>query len=55
MTCPDGTGFEASLEACDYVANVKACAKGDIILNSFQILYFRKPIKSTSVVVILYF
>jgi hypothetical protein len=30
MTCPDGTGFEASLEACDYVANVKACAKGEL-------------------------
>jgi len=46
MTCPDGTGFEASLEACDYVANVKACAKGDLILNSFKKLYCKKPNKS---------
>jgi hypothetical protein len=44
MTCPDGTGFEASLEACDYVANVKACAKGEWwgILNSFQKLFVKK-------------
>jgi hypothetical protein len=36
MTCPDGTGFDVSLEACDYVANVKACAKGELIFYNLQ-------------------
>ena len=36
MTCPDGTGFDASIEACNYVAHVKACAKGKTEVKQFK-------------------